>query len=39
LGKLTSDLQINTKYETETGIIGVVRIFKTNSHIRLNWKP
>lgn len=39
LGKLQNELEIKKKYETENGITGLVRIFKANSHIRLNWKP
>ncbi len=39
LGKLKSELEIKKEYETENGTKGLVRVFKPNSHIRLNWKP
>lgn len=39
LGKLKNELEIEKEYETENGITGLVRVFKVNSHIRLNWKP
>lgn len=39
LGKLKNELEINKEYETENGITVNVRVFKGNSHIRLNWKP
>ena len=39
LGKLKNELEIKKEYETENGITGLVRVFKANSHIRLNWKP
>lgn len=39
MGKLKNELEIKKEYETENGITGLVRVFKTNSHIRLNWKP
>ena len=38
LGKLKNELEIKKEYETENGITGLVRVFKGNSHIRLNWK-
>ncbi|MEM0519667.1 SRPBCC domain-containing protein [Aequorivita flava] len=38
LGKLKNELEIKKEYETENGITGLVRVFKANSHIRLNWK-
>jgi len=38
LGKLNNELEIKKEYETENGITGLVRVFKANSHIRLNWK-
>lgn len=38
LGKLKSELEIKKEYETENGTKGLVRVFKPNSHIRLNWK-
>ena len=38
LGELKNELEIKKEYETENGITGLVRIFKPNSHIRLNWK-
>jgi len=39
LGKLKNELEIKKEYETENGTKGLVRVFKPNSHIRLNWKP
>ena len=39
LGKLNNELELKSKFETESGITGLVRVFKPNSHIRLNWKP
>ncbi|MGM8363778.1 SRPBCC domain-containing protein, partial [Flavobacterium sp. ARAG 55.4] len=31
--------EIKKEFETENGITGLVRVFKANSHIRMNWKP
>ena len=39
LGKLKNELELKKEFETKNGITGLVRIFKPNSHIRLNWKP
>ena len=39
LGKLNGELGLKKEFETENGITGMVRVFKPNSHIRLNWKP
>jgi uncharacterized protein YndB with AHSA1/START domain len=39
LGNLKSDLELKKGFETHNGIKGLVRVFKPNSHIRLNWKP
>jgi len=39
LGKLKSELELKKDFETENEIKGLVRVFKPNSHIRLNWKP
>jgi len=39
LGKLKNELEIKKEYETENGTKGLIRVFKPNSHIRLNWKP
>lgn len=39
LGNLKNELEIKKEYETKNGITGLVRVFKANSHIRLNWKP
>ncbi len=39
LGKLNSELELKKEFKTENGITGFVRVFKPNSHIRLNWKP
>ncbi|MBN2461268.1 MAG: SRPBCC domain-containing protein [Candidatus Cloacimonetes bacterium] len=38
LGEISSNLEVNKKYKTNTGVEGVVRILKPLSHIRLNWK-
>lgn len=38
LGDLENELEINKDYRTKNGIIGLVRVFEPNSHIRLNWK-
>lgn len=38
LGQLKNELEIKKDYETENGIIGLIRVFEVNSHIRLNWK-
>ena len=39
LGKLITELEHKKEFETKNGIKGLVRVLKTNSHIRLNWKP
>ena len=39
LGNLKSKLELKKEFETEKGITGLLRVFKPNSHIRLNWKP
>ena len=39
LGKLNSELELKKEFETQNGITGLIRVFNTNSHIRLNWKP
>jgi len=38
LGNLKSELELNKEFETENGITGLLRVFKPNSHIRVNWK-
>jgi len=38
LGNLKSELELKKKFETKNGITGILRVFKPNSHIRLNWK-
>ena len=38
LGKLTTEFELKKEFQTKDGVIGFVRIFKPNSHIRLNWK-
>lgn len=38
LGQLTSEFELNQEFQTKEGIIGYVRVFKPNSHIRINWK-
>jgi len=38
IGELKDELQLKKEFETENGITGFVRVFKPNSHIRLNWK-
>ncbi len=39
LGNLKSELELKKEFETQNGIKGLIRVFKPNSHIRLNWKP
>ena len=39
LGTLEDDLELKKEFKTKNGITGFVRVFKPNSHIRLNWKP
>ena len=39
LGELKNELELKKNFETENRIIGLLRVFKPNSHIRLNWKP
>jgi len=39
LGDLKNELELKKEFETEKGITGLLRVFKPNSHIRLNWKP
>ena len=36
---MKNELEIKKECETENGTKGLVRVFKPNSHIRLNWKP
>lgn len=38
LGKLQAELELKKEFKTEKGIIGYVRVFKPNSHIRINWQ-
>jgi len=38
LENLKSELELKKEFETENGITGLLRVFKSNSHIRLNWK-
>ena len=38
LGKLKNELELKKEFETKEGIAGFVRVFKPNSHVRLNWK-
>ncbi len=38
LGELKTDLEPKKSYRTKDGIEGHVRVFKPNSHIRMNWK-
>lgn len=38
LGKLQTELELKKEFKTEKGIIGYVRVFKPNSHIRINWQ-
>ena len=38
LGELESDLELSKNYRTKDGIEGFVRVFKPDSHIRINWK-
>ncbi len=38
LGELPEALELKKSFVTQNGISGLVRVFKPNSHIRLNWK-
>ncbi len=38
LGNLRNELELKKEFEIRNGITGLVRVFKLNSHIRLNWK-
>ncbi len=38
LGDLKNDLKLKEEYQTKNDIKGFVRVFKPNSHIRMNWK-
>ena len=38
LGKINSD-ELDKSYKTKDGIEGKINVLKTNSHIRLTWKP
>ncbi|MEZ4793469.1 MAG: SRPBCC domain-containing protein [Gelidibacter sp.] len=38
LGELVKSLELKEEYQTKDGINGLVRVFKPNSHIRMNWK-
>ena len=38
LGELETDFELKKEYQTKDGIRGVVRVFKPNSHIRINWQ-
>lgn len=38
LGELKTNLETKENYRTKDGIEGLVRVFKPNSHIRMNWK-
>ncbi|WP_297089447.1 SRPBCC domain-containing protein [uncultured Draconibacterium sp.] len=38
LGELVKSLELKKEYRTKDGINGLVRVFKPNSHIRMNWK-
>ncbi len=38
LGELDEELEIKKTYKSKDGIEGLVRVFKSYSHIRMNWK-
>lgn len=38
LGKLDGELELKKEFITEKGGRGYVRVFKPNSHIRINWQ-
>lgn len=38
LGELETEFELQKEYKTTNGINGFVRVFKPNSHIRINWK-
>ena len=39
LGNFNDELELKKELKTQDGITFFVRVFKPNSHIRLNWKP
>ena len=39
LGNFNDELELKKELKTQNGITFFVRVFKPNSHIRLNWKP
>lgn len=40
LGKINTDeFELSKTYKTKDGIEGKINVLKTNSHIRLTWKP
>lgn len=38
LGEPEEELEVKKDYQTKDGIQGFVRVFKSYSHIRMNWK-
>ncbi len=38
LGELMTKFEMKQAYQTKEGVTGLIRVFKPNSHIRLNWK-
>lgn len=38
LGELEEELEFKKPFKTKEGVEGFVRVFKTYSHIRINWK-
>ena len=38
LGKLDRELELKKEFKTKKGVSGYVRVFKRNSHIRINWQ-
>lgn len=39
LGNFNDELELKKELKNQDGITFFVRVFKPNSHIRLNWKP
>ena len=38
LGRIDGALELKKEFKTEKGVSGLVRVFKPNSHIRINWQ-
>lgn len=38
LGEFETKLQLKKEFQTNKGVVGLIRVLQPNSHIRLNWK-